>query len=256
MHSRYWTAAAAVVIGVSVVSGSHLTAQQAPAKRSVTVVRVKPEAVQAWQDFQEKQTVPGLKKAGVTERDVYQSIYGAAGEFRIVQPLAKYADRDSPQSPLERALGAGPFKVYQETLVKMLISSTTTIIEGIPDASTDPTPNAVFPVVILTRYHVAPGKAPEFTAWLRGERATAIKKGQPKRETISRVQFGGDNNEFRIASYESNIAALDGPSPLTRALGADGVAKLTAKYAGLVLSTDRTLWRRVEAMSIRPRPAS
>ena len=247
----------AAVVGASVASSGRIAAQQpAPPKNSVTVVRVRPDAIDAWRDFQAKQTVPALKKAGVTQRDVYESIYGVAGEFRIVQPLAKYADRDSPQPPIARALGDAAFREYTDALRKMQLSSVTTIIQGISDASYDPTPNAVYPVLILTRYHVAPGKASDFLADVRGERLAAVKKGQAKRETVSRVQFGGDNNEFRIASFEDKIAALDGPSPLQRALGQDGAAKLTARLAGIVLSTERTVWRRVDAMSIRPRPAS
>jgi hypothetical protein len=70
------------------------------------------------------------------------------------------------------------------------------------------------------------------------------------------VLFGGDNNEFRIALFEDKIAALDSPSPVNRAMGADAVAKMVTKLSGIVLSSDRTVWRRVDAMSIRPKPVS
>lgn len=252
-----WLAAA---VSVSVVSSGRLAAQPAqpngPQKSSVTVVQVRPEAVDAWRDFQAKQTVPALQKAGVTQRDVYESIYGPTGQFRIVQPVVKYADRDNPQAPIVRALGEAAARTYTDALRKMQASAMTTVIESIPDASYDPNPNAVYPVLVLTRLHVAPGRVSDFLAYLHGERSAAIKKGQAKRELISRVQFGGDNNEFRIANFEDKIAALDNGSPLTRALGADGAAKLNAKLAGVVLSTDRTVWRRVENMSYRPKPVS
>ena len=257
MQSRYFAALLAAAVGVSVVSSGRLAAQQqsAPQKSAVTVVQVRADAVDAWRDFQAKQTVPALKKAGVTQRDVYEAIYGPQAQFRIVQLLAKYAERDNPQGPIVRALGEAGARTYNDTVRKMQVSAVTTILEGIPDASYDPNPNAAYPVLVLTRYHVAPGRAGDFLAYVRGERAAAVKKGQAKRELISRVQFGGDNNEFRIANFEDKIAALDEPNPVTRALGADGVAKLTANLAGVVLSTDRTVWRRVEAMSFRPKPA-
>ena len=257
MRPRYPAVLLAAALGVSLVSSGRLAAQQsAPRKSSVTIVQVRPEALDAWRDFQEKQTIPALKKAGITQRDVYGSIYAPGGQFRVVQPLAKYADRDNPQSPIERALGSPAFRIYNESIRKLQASTNTTILESVADASYDPNPNAVYPVLVLTRYHVVPGKAAEFVAWVRGDRAAAIKKGQAKRELVSRVVFGGDNNEFRIASFEENLAALDGPSPLTRGAGAAGVTAIASKLPSLVVSTDRTVWRRIESMSIRPRPAS
>jgi len=258
MQPRYWTAVLAAAVGVSIGCSGWLSAQpnNAPQRNSVTVVQVRPDAALAWREFQEKQTVPALKKGGITQRDVYEVIYGPAAQFRIVQPLTKFADRDNPQGPVARALGDAAFRTYLETLQKMQVSANTTILEGIPDASYDPNPNAIYPVLVLTRLHVAPGKVADFQAYIHGERAEAIKKGQAKRELISRLLFGGDNNEFRIANFEEKIAALDGQAPLVRALGTDGVAKLTTKQAGVVLSTERTVWRRVEALSFRPKPTT
>jgi len=257
MNQRFAAVLLAAAFGVSVVSSSRLTAQQgAPQKSAVTIVQVRPESVPAWRELQAARTVPALKKAGVAQRDVYEPIYAPSGQFRVVQPLSKFADRDNPQPPIALAMGDAAFRTYSDELRKMQASTATTIIESVPDASYDPNPNAIYPVLVLTRYHVAPGRAADFLAYVRGERAAAVKKGQTKRELISRVLFGGDNNEFRIASFEDKIGALDNPSPVTRALGADGVAKLVTKLAGVVLSSDRTVWRRVEAMSFRAKPLS
>jgi hypothetical protein len=257
MHQRFAAVLLAAAFGASVVSSGRLAAQQsAPQRSAVTIVQVRPEAVDSWRELQATQTVPALKKAGVAQRDVYEAIYAPGGQFRVVQPLTKFADRDNPQPPIARALGDAGFRTYTDALRKMQASTATTIIESIPDASYDPNPSAVYPVLVLTRYHVAPGRTADFLAYVRGERAAAVKKGQTKRELISRVLFGGDNNEFRIASFEDKVGALDSPSPVTRALGTDGVAKMVTKLAGVVLSSDRTVWRRVEAMSFRPKPVS
>jgi len=260
MQPRYPAVLLAAAVGVSLVSVSSgsLQAQQnnTPQRNAVTLVQVKLDSVPAWRDFQEKQTVPALKKAGITTRDVYEPIYAPAAQFRVVQPIVKYADRDNPVGPIVRALGEAPARAYNETLSKMQASATTTIIQALPEVSYDPNPNAIHPVLVLTRLHVAPGRVDDFMAYLRGDRAAAIKKGQAKRELISRVVFGGDSNEFRIASFEDTIGALDGQAPMVRGAGTTGAAAITAKTAGIVLSTDRTVWRRVEAMSFRPKPAS
>jgi len=250
-------AAAAVCAGVFVVSSLGLIAQPAPpTQSSVTVVRVKPDMADAWVDFQAKRTVPALKKAGVTQRDVYRSAYGQGFEFRIVQPIGKFAERDNPASPIERALGAPAAKEYADTLRKMIASQQTWIIQGVADASFDPNPTAIHKLLILTTAHVAPGRAAEYLNYIRADLLPAQKKGQAKRFLVSRVLFGGDNNEFRLASFEDKFADLDGESPVVRALGADGAAKMAQKTVGIVVSSQRVVYVRDDALSFRARPAS
>src|SRR5437868_6934952 len=99
MKQRLFAAAAilAVVLGIWAMYSLRSSGQQpAPQiqRSTVNVVRVKPEMVDAWIDFQTKRTLPVLKKAGIMQRDVYQAAYGPLGEFRIVMPTGKFADRD------------------------------------------------------------------------------------------------------------------------------------------------------------------
>ena len=254
MRQRSLAAAAiAAFVGVSVVYSARVVAQQpAPTRSSVTVVRVKPDMIDAWADFQAKRTIPAIKKAGTTQRDVYQSIYGTAGEYRIVTPISKFADRDNPQGPIVRALGEAGAKEYNDTLRKMLVSSTTTIIQGVTDASFDPSPNAIHPILVLTVNHVAPGRVGDYLGLLNGEILAANKKGMAKRYLVSRVTFGGDPNEFRQASFEDKFAALDGDSPVVRGIGQDAATKLGQRSAGIVLSSQRTVWLRMPNLSFRP----
>jgi len=117
MHQRFAAVLLAAAFGASVVSSGRVAAQQsAPQKNAVTIVQVRPEAVPAWREFQATQTVPALRKAGVAQRDVYEPIYAPAGQFRVVQPLAKFADRDNPQPPIAVALGEAAFRTYGEAL--------------------------------------------------------------------------------------------------------------------------------------------
>jgi len=259
MQKRVVLSAAVTVVcvGVAVASSLHGVAQQAaPTRSSVTVVRVKPDMVDAWVDFQAKRTIPALKKAGITQRDVYRSAYGQAFEFRIVQPIGKFADRDNPASPIERALGAPAAKEYNDALRKMITNQQTWIIQSAADASFDPNPDAIHKILVLTTTHVAPGRAADYLNYLKADLLPAQKKGLAKRFLVSRVLFGGDNNEFRLASFEDKFADLDGDSPVVRALGADGVAKMTQKTVGLVVSSQRVVYVREDALSFRARPTS
>src|SRR5882672_723614 len=154
----------AVVVGVWAGYSIRSSGQQpvAQAQRSmVAVVRVKLDMIDAWMDFQAKQSIPALKKAGITQRDVYRAAYGPAGEFRVVTPIGKFAERDNP-SPLERALGAAGAKTYTDTLVKMIASQTTYVIQSIPDASFDPQPDAIHKILVLSTVHVAPGRTGDY----------------------------------------------------------------------------------------------
>ena len=250
---RFAAAGIAALVGASVVYSARVVAQQpAPTRSSVTVVRVKPDMIDAWVDFQAKRTLPAIKKAGTTQRDVYQSIYGTAGEYRIVTPMSKFADRDNPQGPIVRALGEAGAKEYNDTLRKMLVSTATTIIQSVADASFDPSPNAIYPLLVLTVNHVAPGRAGDYLGLLQGDILAANKKGMAKRYLVSRVTFGGDPNEFRMASFEDKFAALDGDSPVVRGIGQDAATKLGQRSAGIVLSSQRTVWLRMANLSFRP----
>jgi len=234
-------------------SGQQASSQ--PARSQVTIVRIKPDMIDAWLDFQAKRTVPALKKAGVVQRDVYQAAYGTLGEFRVITPIEKFADRDNP-SPIERALGAAAAKEYNDTLRKMIASSSTLVIQAVPDLRLDPKPDAVYKLLVLSTVHVMPGRATEYLDFLQNEILPIEKKGETKRMFVSRVLLGGDGNEIRVARFAEKFADLDAGPATVRVLGADGARKLGQKTAGIVASTQTTVYVRNETLSFRNRPQS
>jgi hypothetical protein len=252
------TAVVAVILGVSVAYSLRPSGQQPPPqgqRSQVNVVRVKPDMLDAWIDFQVKQTIPALKKAGVTQRDVYQAAYGPLGEFRLVTPISKFADRDNP-GPIERALGAAAAKEYNEALRKMIASQTTYVIQRIADASFDPNPDASYKILVLSSNHAAPGRSADYLSVVRNDLLPVQKKGQVKRFTVSQVIFGGDPNEYRTATYMDKFADLDAGPSVVRVLGADGAAKLLQKTSGIVTSIQRGVYVHNDELSFRARPTS
>jgi hypothetical protein len=219
-----------------------------PQRSQVTLVRVKPDMIDAWIDFQANRTMPALKKAGVTERDVYQSAYGNLGEFRLVTPIGKFADRDNP-GPIERALGAAGAKEYNSAYRKLIASSTTYIIQRLPDLQLDPNPSATYKLLVLSTVHVLPGHVTDYLNYLQNDILPIEKKGETKRMLVSRVTFGGDNNEFRVARFTDKFADLDAGPATVRVLGPDGARKLAQKIAGNV-------YIRNDSLSFRSRPQS
>src|SRR5262249_49235424 len=245
-------------VGIAVVYSRQSSGQQSapPVQRQqVNVVRVKPDMIDTWIDFQVQRTIPALKKAGVVQREAYQAAYGPLGEFRLVTPIAKFADRDNP-GVIERALGAAGAKEYNDALRKMIASQTTYVIQRIADASFDPTPDATFNVLVLSTNHVAPGRTGEYLNVLKNDLLPVPKKGQVKRFTVSQVIFGGDPNEYRTATFVDNFAALDAGPAAIRVLGAEGAAKLQEKTSGIVTSVQRGVYLRNDQLSFRTRPTS
>ena len=260
MKQRLFAAAAilAVVLGVWAMYSLRSSGQQpAPQiqRSTVNVVRVKPEMVDAWIDFQTKRTLPVLKKAGIMQRDVYQAAYGPLGEFRIVMPTGKFADRDNP-SPIERALGSAGVQEYNDALRKMIASTTSYVIQAIPDASFDPNPASVYKILVLSTNHIAPGRNGDYLNYIRNDVLPVQKQAQAKRYLVSQVVFGGDPNEYRVATFMDKFADLDNGPAIVRVLGQEGAAKLAQKTVGIVTNVQRAVYVRNDALSFRTRPTS
>jgi hypothetical protein len=261
MKQRLLAAAAvlAVFVGVALTYSVRSSGQQ-PAVQSprsmVNVVRVKPEMADAWVDFQTRRTIPALKKAGVRQRDAYQAAYGTAFEYRLVTPLAKFADRDNPKSPIEQALGAAGAKEYNDAYRKLIAGSQNFVLQGIPDASLDPNPDAVYKVMVLSLVRVTPGRGNDYVSYLKNDLLPVQKQGQVKRYLVNQVIFGGDPNEYRTATFMETFADLDAGPPAVRVLGQEGAARLTQKTAGIVTSIQRSVYMRNEALSFRVKPTT
>jgi len=260
MKQRLVAAAAVVVVtlGVLVAYMARSSGQQSPPqvqRSQVNVVRVKPDMIDAWIEFQTTRTIPALKKAGVVQRDVYQSAYGPLGEFRLVTPLNKFADRDNP-NPIERALGPAGAKEYNDAQRKLIASQTTYVIQAIPDASFDPNPDASYKILVLSMNHVAPGRGIDYQNFVKNDLLPVQKQGKVKRFTVSQVVFGGDPNEYRTATFTDKFADLDAGPAVVRVLGPDGAAKLLQKTVGIVTSVQRGVYVRNDTLSFRTRPTS
>ena len=258
-NSLFAAAVIAVVVGISLAYSLRSSGQQpvAPVQRSqVNVTRVKPDMIDEFLDFQAKQTLPALKKAGVPQRDLYQSVLGPAFEFRSVTPITSFAERDSFASPIEKALGAAGYKQYNAVVRKLIASQQTYVIQSIPDASYDPTPNATFKIMVLSLDHVAPGRETEYLNYQKNDILPLQQKGQVKRRLVNQVSFGGDPMEYRTATYMDKYADLDTGPAVTRVLGAAGALELRKKTAGVITSIQRGVYVRLDALSYRTATAT
>lgn len=99
----------------------------------VTVVKVKPDLLNEWLEFQKNETIPMLQKAGATRRDAWQTgIFGDAGMYAFVVPIENFNQYDGDNPPL-RALGAEGARAYAEKNRRFIVSSHTYAEQTRPD---------------------------------------------------------------------------------------------------------------------------
>ena len=208
---------------------------------------VKPDMVNEWMAIQKNELNPVLKKAGITKRTVSRAVFGNTNEFISISPMDTYAVMDD-QARFAKA--AGSQEAWDKILNKMrrcVVSSRTYITTRLDDMSNvgkgDPPP-----ISVSTRRRVASGKMQEYESFMKAEVIPAYNKAKVTYAN-SRRGFGSNSSDIVGTTYYNKMADLDAGSPLTKVLGESGVAKLTAKGAGLSTIVETVVRRRVPELS-------
>jgi hypothetical protein len=250
MRDRSWLAVCVAIVTLATVLAVPCLAQpgrrlESPANRSlVTVVTIKPDMLDEWIDLQKNAVVPALKKAGVKTRTVYTGgIFSNAFEYTIIQPMSAFADFDSPAARAE-ALGGAPDPGLADRglaakLRKCVTSTSSFLSTALPDLS-NPGEDKNPPIVGFLRLRVASGKMEEYTSLFRAEVLPALKQANSHVLVASR-RLGTTGYDLTFETPLTKFADLDAPPPLVRALGPEGVARLTAKMNELATVAENTI---------------
>ncbi|MDP8980166.1 MAG: hypothetical protein M3O35_06210 [Acidobacteriota bacterium] len=202
------------------------------AKSRVTITHVKPEMLIEWVDLQKNEVVPALKKAGIKTRTVYSSgLFGNSYEYVVVTPMEKFADFDAG-NPLVKALGETASARLGEKLRKCTLSSQSFMSTRLDDLSNPSESSEPPPIITSTRLRIAPGKMPEFESIVKTDVLPVFKKAKAP-YTVLRRGLGANPNDVTITTPHGNWADLDAPAPFVKALGAEGAAKVLAKFTGV-----------------------
>ena len=240
---------AARAAAVALCFAGVVLAQSGPplaAHSQVVLVHVKSDMVNEWLDLQKNEFIPAQKKAGLATRTTYQTVFGNTNEFLTVTPFGKYAEFDG-QSQLEHTLGAVGAARLAAKLQKCLESRQVYISNALPELSSAPA--GQLPALgVFTRVRVANGKLEDYEAFLKGEILPIYKKADVGM-TVSRRGLGADSSDVVQISWLSKMADIDVGSPITRALGPAGAAKLLAKTAGMATLVEQVVRRRVPDLS-------
>ena len=231
------------------------TAAPTPELLSITVVSVKPEMMNEFQNFMKNTTNPALKKGGLKWREVWQNT-GAAGdafEYVLVTPVAKFAEFDGP-SALEKGLGAQGLPAWLAKAGSLVNSVRRFIIRTRPDLSFATQPAATPKLVVLHFVQVATNRNTDYENYLKNDFVPVMKQAGVT-YLVSQTIFGGDANEYITLTMRDSFADLDKGPVLVQALGPEGAQKLTQKLPlGIVVNIERSLARFVPELSIMPAP--
>ena len=227
-----------------------------PPKREmiqVTVVKVKPDLLTEWLEFQKNETIPMLTKAGATRRDAWQTgIFGEAGMYAFVMPIDTFNQYDGDNPPL-RALGADGARAYAEKNRRFIASSHTYAAQTRPDLAYEVKMSGPPKLALLSNIQIALGKGSDYEALIKADVLPVMRKAHLG-YAVSQTVLGGDINEFTTLIFYDTFADIGKGHPFERILGADGSRQLTAKAVGIVTHVERSIVRYVPDLSFAPRP--
>jgi hypothetical protein len=227
-----------------------------PPKREmiqVSVVKVKPDLLNEWLEFQKNETIPMLKKAGATRRDAWQTwIFGESGMYAFVVPIENFNQYDGDNPPL-RALGADGARAYAEKNRRFIASSHTYADQTRPDLGYEVKMSGPPRLALLSNVQIALGKGSDYEALIKSDGLPVMRKARLG-YAVSQTVLGGDNNEFTTLIFYDTFADIGKGHPFDRIVGADGSRQLTAKAIGIVTHVERSIVRYVPELSFAPRP--
>jgi hypothetical protein len=118
-----------------------------------------------------------------------------------------------------------------------------------PTATPPATPPSQW--LVITQVIVKPEMMAEFQNFMKNTTNPALKKGGIKwREVWQSTSYAGDAFEFVLVAPFDKFAEFDGPSPLEKALGAQGFADWSAKAGSLVKNVHRYIIRTRPDLSV------
>src|SRR5262249_6673858 len=124
---------------------------------AITVVQIKPELVDEWMEFQKKETMPALQKAGVKDRAAFVTSVGPSFEYAFLTPMTNFAARDG-ENPIQKALGQDGARAYGQKARRFINSQRTYVAVSRTDLTYVPDPNAKLPVAVISDFSIAQGR--------------------------------------------------------------------------------------------------
>ena len=216
---------------------------------SIAVIRVKPEMINEWIDLNTNTVNPALKKAGVKSRSVWQTAqFGESFEYVVITPIESLAQFDG-EPPLRKALGEQGYQAYLEKARRMITSVHTYADQERPELSYLGKMTGPPKLVVVADIQVAPGRTADFENLIKTDVLPAVKKGGALGYFVNQTILGGDISGYASVTVYENFADLAKGSPLIRGMGPAGYERFLRKTAGIVVRTQRSVYRFIPNLS-------
>jgi len=240
---------AALMLAGLVVAGNSAAAQSQPQPTPwlhMTVVDVDPAFIEEYIAFHRDVTTRLRRAQGATWRTVHRSDgFGNAYQFVTIVPVQNLASFDAA------GRGADPeVTALMSRAQKYVKGQQSYAIRTTPELD-NPLPQNQAPNLMLVNIaRVVPGKEQEYFNLMKSEIIPHFNKAE-FRHMSGVVTYGGPSSYVHFF-YINNFAKLDEGSPVVRALGIPAAQGITAKFAGVVTSTEQWVARLVPDLSFGP----
>ena len=164
----------------------------------------------------------------------------------MITPFEKYAEFDEG-NPITKALGQPASARLNDKLRKCTESSTGYSITRLTEISNvleGPLPQ----MIVTVRYRIAPGKLQAFEDLVKSDILPVYKKAKVAL-IVNRRGPGANTTDVTMSTGYSKFADLDGGPFLTKQLGAEAAAKVTAKFTGIRTLMEVVVRRQVTDLS-------
>jgi hypothetical protein len=245
MSARVRATAAVVLLCACGVAN----AQEATTAYVVQVTQVRPGMGDEWVAAQRDEVNPALKKVGVANRTLLETVFGNQGEYVSIRPL-DYAEYDA-EGILQRALGARAGETLIAKLQSYTVSQTRYVITRQNEFNVGGT-NA--PIWVTASYRINPGQGDLYRAFMRERLLTLNKQaaegGRIAGFTVSITGAGSpEPGLWNQTTYLPNVAALNAGGVPAQLLGPPGAALLNRDAAQLRTVVRQVIRRRIAEAS-------
>lgn len=250
--------ACSIVISLAVLAQSKPAAETAAPKHRIGLVNeytIKPGMMTEFLAWAKNEALPLYIKAGIKESYFFTRLYGDRDIVTVTEVHDNFAalkarneafgKNNSPEALAALTAGANRYIEHTRTF----------IVETLPELSwRNPNLKTPPPYFSMLTRHIAPQRGRDYEAYLKNDWLPLAKKADTNGLVVSRMRYGGDLNQYTVFTPLNDLTDLDQPSKVTQAVGAETVAKIQQKLAGIVLSTETRILRLRADISILPTP--
>jgi hypothetical protein len=214
----------------------------------MNVIHVDPQMVDEFMAVQ-REFSARAKKAKVPWRSVSRThVFGNSYRFIVTTPVQNLASFD-------RARDADPETESLINRLRRCVTSRTSYAVRVLHDVGNPLPAGEEPDLMVMNFSkVAPGHEQDYMNVMMEDFLPHFNAAEVHHATGA-MTFGGESGFVHVFYFE-NFAELDKGSPVMRELGAEGAQKVSAKFGGIVSSSEIWIMRRVPELSYGPEPES